>query len=113
MYCSPAPLAPVAPLSMGFSRQEYWSGLLCPPSGDLPDPGIEPESPVASILLVDSLPLSHWGNPIYLHINMRKMKRCKERKAEKEGDTQREKERVYNNTTSPFVSDPVKAGQHG
>ena len=44
---------------------------------------------------------------------MRKMKRCKERKAEKEGDTQREKERVYNNTTSPFVSDPVKAGQHG
>ena len=30
------------PLSMGFSRQEYWSGLLCPPLGDLPDPGIEP-----------------------------------------------------------------------
>ena len=32
------------PLSMGFSRQEYWSGLLCPPPGDLPDPGIEPAS---------------------------------------------------------------------
>ena len=31
-------------LSMGFSRQEYWSGLLCPPPGDLPDPGIEPVS---------------------------------------------------------------------
>ena len=30
-----------APLSMGFSRQEYWSGLLCPPPGNLPDPGIE------------------------------------------------------------------------
>ena len=30
-----------APLSTGFSRQEYWSGLTCPPSGDLPDPGIE------------------------------------------------------------------------
>ena len=29
------------PLSMGFSRQEYWSGLLCPPLGDLPDPEIE------------------------------------------------------------------------
>ena len=29
------------PLSMGFSRQEYWSGLPCPPPGDLPDPGIE------------------------------------------------------------------------
>ena len=34
-----------APLSKGFSRQEYWSGLLSPPSGILPDPGIEPMSP--------------------------------------------------------------------
>ena len=33
-----------APLSMGFSRQEYWSGLPFPPPGDLPDPGMEPES---------------------------------------------------------------------
>jgi len=32
------------PLSMGFSRQEYWSGLPCPSPGDLPDPGIEPMS---------------------------------------------------------------------
>ena len=32
------------PLSMGFSRQEYWSGLPCPPPGDVPDPGIEPIS---------------------------------------------------------------------
>ena len=31
-----------APLSMGFSGQEYWSGLPCPPPGDLPDPGTEP-----------------------------------------------------------------------
>ena len=31
-----------APLSMGFSRQEYWGGLSCLPPGDLPDPGIEP-----------------------------------------------------------------------
>ena len=37
-----------APVSMGFSRQEYWSGLSCPPSGDLPDPGIEPASPSVS-----------------------------------------------------------------
>ena len=34
-----------APLSMGFSRQEYWSRLPCPPPGDLPEPGIEPVSP--------------------------------------------------------------------
>ena len=38
-------LAHQAPLFMGFSRQEYWSGLPCPPPGDLPDPGIEPTSP--------------------------------------------------------------------
>ena len=36
-----------APLSMGFSRQEYWSGMPCPPTGDLPNPGIEPMSPTA------------------------------------------------------------------
>ena len=46
-----------APLSMGFSRQEYWSGLSCPPPGDLPDPGDEPASPAWQ---ADSLPLSHW-----------------------------------------------------
>ena len=33
-----------APLSMGFSRQEYWGGLPCPPPGDLQDPGTEPSS---------------------------------------------------------------------
>ena len=33
-----------APMSLGFSRPEYWSGLLCPPPGDLPDPGIKPTS---------------------------------------------------------------------
>ena len=48
---------------MGFSRQEYWSGLTFPPPGDLPDPGIEPTSPVARALQADSLPLSHWGSP--------------------------------------------------
>ena len=54
----PAPRDPVdcsrqAPLCMGFSRQEYWSGLPFPPSGDLPDPGIKPRSPA---LQADSLP---------------------------------------------------------
>ena len=50
------------PLSMGFSRQEYWSGLPCAPSEYLPDPGIKPISPAAPALQVDSLSLSHWGN---------------------------------------------------
>ena len=38
-------IAQQAPLSMGFFRQEYWSGLPCPPPGDLPDPRIEPVFP--------------------------------------------------------------------
>ena len=52
-----------APLSIGFSKQEYWSGLPCPPPGDLPNPGTEPMSPA---LQVDSLLLSHWESPIYV-----------------------------------------------
>ena len=47
-----------APLSMGFSRQGYWSGEPFPPPGDLPDPGIEPVSPA---LQADSSPLSYQG----------------------------------------------------
>ena len=43
--CNPRTVAHQAPLSMGFSRQECWSGLPCPPPGDLPDPGTEPGSP--------------------------------------------------------------------
>ena len=49
-----------APLSMGFSWQDYWNGLPCCPPGDLPDPGIKLVSPA---LQLDSLPLSHWGSP--------------------------------------------------
>ena len=40
-----------APLSVGFSRQEYWRGLPCPPPGDLPDPGIKPASLMFPALL--------------------------------------------------------------
>ena len=40
-----------APLSVKFSRQEYWSGLPYPPPGDLPDPGMEPKSPMSPALL--------------------------------------------------------------
>ena len=50
--CDPGTVACQAPLSMGFSRQEYWSGLPFPSPGDLPTPGIEMESP-ASPLLAD------------------------------------------------------------
>ena len=49
-----------APPSMGFSRQEYWSGLPFPPPGDLPNPGTEPRSPA---LQADSLPSEPPGKP--------------------------------------------------
>ena len=56
-------IAHQAPLSTGFSRgfsrQEYCSGLPCPPPGGLPEPGIEPESPAAPALQASSLLLSH------------------------------------------------------
>ena len=51
-----------APLSKGFSRQQYLSGLPFPPPGDLPDPGIKPVSPA---LQVGSLPLAPPGKPLH------------------------------------------------
>ena len=59
---TPWTVAHQAPLCLGFSRQECWSGLPRPPPGGLPDPGVEPAplmSPASSALQVDSLPLSH------------------------------------------------------
>ena len=53
LFVTPWTVAHQASLSMGFSRQEYWSGLSCPSPGDLPDPGIKPRSPA---LQADSLP---------------------------------------------------------
>ena len=54
-FATPWTVARQAPLSMGFSRQEYWSGLLCPPPGDLPNPGIKPSSSAAPALQVGPL----------------------------------------------------------
>ena len=66
LFVTPWTGAHQAPLFMGFSRQEYWSGLLCPPPGDLPNPGIEPMSPAALALHADSLSLCHLGSPFRL-----------------------------------------------
>ena len=49
LFMTPGTVARQAPLSMGFSRQEHWSGLPFPPLRDLPDPGIEPISHVSCI----------------------------------------------------------------
>ena len=60
LFATPLTVALQASLSMGFSRQEYWNGLPCPPPEDLPYPGIKPAAPA---LQADSLPLSHQGSP--------------------------------------------------
>ena len=57
LFVTPRTVDNQAPLSMGFSRQEYWSGFPFPYPGDLPNPGIEPVSPT---LQADALYLSHW-----------------------------------------------------
>ena len=62
LFVTPWPVARQAPLSMGFSRQEYWSGLPRLPPGDLPDPGIEPRSPAWQ---VDSSPSEPPGKPVW------------------------------------------------
>ena len=54
-----------APLSMGFSRIEYWSGLPFPSPGDLPDPGIAPGSPE---LQADALPSEPPGNVSFMYL---------------------------------------------
>ena len=62
---TPPTITRKAPLSMLFSRQEYWSGLPCPSPKDLPDPGIEPRSPA---LQADSLPY-FFSLPVYLALS--------------------------------------------
>ena len=61
-----------AHLSMGFSRQEYWSGLPFPTPGDLPDPGIEPVTPHWQTI---SLPLSYLGSPYIFYIQPKHYRR--------------------------------------
>ena len=60
LFATPWTVACQAPLSMGFSEQEYWSGLPFPSPGDLPNPGIEPRSPA---LQADALSSEPPGKP--------------------------------------------------
>ena len=60
--CTPWTVTHQAPLSKGFSRQEYWSGLPCPSPGNLPNPGIEPVSPA---LQANSSPSEPPGKPLF------------------------------------------------
>ena len=64
LFVTPWTVAHQGPLFMGFSRQEYWSGLSFPPPGDLPNPGIKPASPLSPALQADSLPTEPLGKPL-------------------------------------------------
>ena len=64
LFATPWTVAHQAPPSMGFSRQEYWSGLPFPAPGDRPNPGIEPGSPA---LLADALPSEPPGKSLTLY----------------------------------------------
>ena len=55
-FVTPWTVAFHGPLTMGFPRQEYWSELLCPPQGDLPDPEMEPASPALAEELFTTKP---------------------------------------------------------
>ena len=63
---------------LGFSRQEYWSGLPCPPPGDFPDPGMEPTFPMSPALagVVFFTTNATWEKPQYQH--MHRLKRSTE-----------------------------------
>ena len=68
--CDPMDCSYQAPLSMGFSRQEYWSGVPLPSPGDLPDQGVEPGS---RALQADALPSEPPGKShscIYINVQM-------------------------------------------
>ena len=69
---TPRAVAHQASPSVGFSRQEYWSGVPLISPGDLPDPGIGPECPDLLHWQVNSLLLSHWDSLISLKQMKRK-----------------------------------------
>ena len=69
LFATPWTIACKTPLSMEFSRQEYWSGLPFPFPGDLPDPGIEPRSPA---LQADALLSEPPGKPLYTYTKANK-----------------------------------------
>ena len=64
---TPWTVAHQPPLSMGFPRQEYWSGMLFLPPGDLSDPRIKPTPPMCLTLQVGSFPLNHWERLFFMY----------------------------------------------
>ena len=71
LFATPWTVAYQAPASMGFSRQECWSGLPFTSAGDLPNPGIEPESPA---LQADALTSEPPGKPHFTMVYLSKLR---------------------------------------
>ena len=67
LFATPWTVAHQAPLSMGFSRQEYWSGLSFPSPGDLPNPGIKPRSPTLQADALSFEPPGKTYTSVYLY----------------------------------------------
>ena len=66
LFATPWTVAHQAPLSMGFTRQEYWGGLPFPTPEDLPNPQIQPESPVSPALAGGFFTTAPLGSPFHL-----------------------------------------------
>ena len=92
-----------APLSMDFSRQEYWSGLPFPSPGDLPDPGIEPESPYLRHWQAGSLPLAPPGKLWHCLMS----RRCQITGTQKEAWSQGREERESRGERRLWVCHPA------
>jgi len=76
LFATPWTVAHQAPLSLGFCRQEYWSGLPCPPPGNLPDLEIKLMSLAPPALQADSLPRGHQGSAKYTVTKNNSRVRC-------------------------------------
>ena len=70
-FATPWTVTHQTPLSMGFSSQEYWSELPFPPPGDLPNPGIQPESPMFLALAGGFFTTEPPGKPLSMHTCMK------------------------------------------
>ena len=68
LFVTPWTVDHQAPPSVGFSRQEYWNGLLCPTPRDLPKPGIEPTSPAYPALTGRYFTTMPPGKPVKINI---------------------------------------------
>ena len=109
LFATPWTVAYQAPLSMGFSRQEYWSGLPFPSPGDLPNPGIEPEFPAFQAdALTSEPPGKHKGEAISVGVCLTLSKY-----QHAEGEREHEVTQSYLTLCDPMVCSLPGSSAHG